>query len=41
MTYSAQPNNISYPLAYDTDYNQYNPYGYYMPFPEQQHRTTP
>ena len=39
MTYSAQPNSISYPLAYDTDYNQYNPYGYFMPFQEQQHRT--
>jgi len=39
MTYSAQSNSISYPLAYDTDYNQYNSYGYYMPFPEQQHRT--
>ena len=39
MPYNAQANNISYPLAYDTDYNQYNPYGYYMPFPEQQQRT--
>lgn len=39
VTYSTQSNNISYPLAYDTEYNQYNPYGYYMPFPEQQHRT--
>ena len=39
MTYNPQPNNISYPLACDTDYNQYNTYGYYMPFEEQQHRT--
>lgn len=39
MTYSAQPNSLSYPLAYETDYPQYNLYGYYMPFPEQQHRT--
>jgi len=39
MPYNAQANNISYPLAYDTDYNQYNSYGYYMPFPEQQQRT--
>jgi len=39
MTYNAQPNSSSYPLTYDTDYNQYNPYGYYMSFPEQQHRT--
>lgn len=39
MAYNAQPNNISYPLTYDADY-QYNSYGYYaMPFPEQQHRT--
>lgn len=39
MSYNTQPNNVSYPLAYDADYNQYNTYGYYMPFPEQQHRT--
>ncbi|KAF9648743.1 hypothetical protein BDM02DRAFT_2070990 [Thelephora ganbajun] len=39
VTYNAQPSNVSYPLDYDADYNQYNPYGYYMSFPEQQHRT--
>lgn len=39
MTYNAQSNNVSYPLAYDADYNQYNSYGYYMQFPEHQHRT--
>ena len=36
LTYNTQPNSVSYPLAYDTDYNQYNTYGYYVPFPEQQ-----
>lgn len=37
VTYNTQPNNVSYPpLAYDTEYSQYNNYGYYMPFPEQQ-----
>lgn len=41
LPYSAQPNNVSYPLAYDADYSQYNTYGYYMPFPEQQQQRTP
>lgn len=41
LTYSAQPNNVSYPLSYGTDYNQYNTYGYYMQFPEQQQQRTP
>lgn len=36
VPYNTQSNSVSYPLAYDTDYNQYNTYGYYMPFQEQQ-----
>lgn len=41
LNYNTQPNNASYPLAYDTEYSQYNTYGYYMPFSEQQQQRTP
>ena len=41
LTYGTQSNNISYPLAYDADYGQYNTYGYYMQFPDQQQQRTP
>ena len=41
VAYNTQPNNVSYPLGYDAEYSQYNTYGYYMPFPEQQQQRTP